>query len=266
MVMADPTQIHQILMNLCANAAQAMSNSGGILEVNLSSFDLGLKDRELYPDLEPAPYFLLTVSDTGKGMTAEVLQRIFEPFFTTKEDGQGTGLGLAVVHGIVKNHDGAVRVQSQQDQGTKFHVLLPKVEVADQYHPEFASPIPYGKERILFVDDEELLVDLGKQMLEVLGYHVLAETNPLTALETFRKAPEAFDLVITDMTMPKMTGYALAREIMGIRSDIPVILCTGYSESISEEEAKAGGIKEFIMKPLAIIDLAKMIRRVLDRD
>ena len=217
------------------------------------------------PDLPAGDYVRLTVSDTGCGMSPEVMSRIFEPYFTTKAEGEGTGLGLAVVHGIVKSHQGTINVYSEPGKGTVFHVYLPQIERAANEQRELdEAPLPIGDERILFVDDEPILANLGKLMLETLGYAVVTRTSGVEALELFRDNPGSFDLVITDMTMPRMTGAELARELMRIRADIPIILCTGFSYSMSEEKAKAIGIREYAMKPLIRQDLARIVRKVLD--
>ncbi|MBW2168751.1 MAG: PAS domain S-box protein [Deltaproteobacteria bacterium] len=263
-VEADPTQIHQVLMNLGANAYYAMSDEGGILEVNLSEIHLDSRSASRYSDLDPGKYVKLTVSDTGYGMTPEVLERIFEPYFTTKEKGTGTGMGLAVVHGIVKGCGGSIIVESEPGKGTVFHVYLPRIEREEvKAEPEATGPLPTGHERILFVDDELPLVEIGKQILERLGYEVTTRTSSIEALELFKAKPDRFDLVITDMTMPNMTGDRLAKELMKIRPDIPVILCTGFSERITEEKAKEMGIRAFAMKPIVIRDLANTVREVL---
>ena len=262
--LADPTQIHQVLMNLCTNAEHAMQGTGGLLAVSLNDVmvDSEFEARQLV--ISPGPYLRLEVSDTGHGMRAEVKERIFDPFFTTKEPGKGTGMGLSVVHGIIKNHKGAITVKSKPGQGTTFEVFLPvsqnKVELTTDAGTEF----PTGNERILFVDDEKTLVDLGRQILERLGYSVESRTSSIEALEMFKTRSDEFDLVITDMTMPNLTGEKLARELMKIRADIPVILCTGFSEHITEEHAKGLGIKEFILKPIVMNKLAEIVRSVLD--
>jgi CheY-like chemotaxis protein len=193
------------------------------------------------------------------------LDRIFEPYYTTKEKGEGTGLGLSVVHGIVKNYGGTITAYSEPGKGSTFHVYLPVIQEGGEV-PGIAevAPIPTGNEHILFIDDEPALVEIDKQMLERLGYEVTTRTSSMEALELFRTKPDQFDLVITDMTMPHMTGERLANELMNIRSDIPVIICTGYSELISEEKAKEMGIRAFVMKPLVIRDLAKTVRGVLE--
>jgi nitrogen-specific signal transduction histidine kinase/ActR/RegA family two-component response regulator len=263
---ADPTQIHQVLMNLCTNAAHAMSENGGVLEVSLTKFDMDAGTSGVNSEIEPGPYLKLRVSDTGSGMPPEILSRIFDPYFTTKETGKGTGLGLAVVHGIVKSHRGAITVSSEPGKGTTFDIYFPRGDIIQAPSElERIEPLPLGgRERILFVDDEKAIVEIGQKLLERLGYEVVSRTSSVEALELFRAKPESFDLVVTDMTMPNMTGDKLARELMGIRPDIPVILCTGFSERITEEKAKLLGIREFVMKPLVMKDLAKSMRRALD--
>jgi len=266
-ILADPTQIHQVLMNLCTNAAHAMRDKGGILSVSLSSVetdaDAYLVSR--YPDLKPGPYVRLTVGDSGHGVDPSILERIFDPYFTTKGPGEGTGMGLAVVQGIVNRHGGMITVNSEIGKGTSFHALFPRIEQEIVPEDMLAEALPTGSERILFIDDEKTLVDLGKGMLESLGYSVTIKTNSLEALETFLAEPDAFDLVITDVTMPAMTGIELAKELMAIRPDIPIILCTGFSELINEKQAKEMGIQEFVMKPFVIGKHAKTIRKVLER-
>jgi two-component system, cell cycle sensor histidine kinase and response regulator CckA len=266
MVLADPTQIHQILMNLCTNAGQAMRASRGVLNVRLRQTQVGTDlFSPIFSDLQPGFYLELTVSDTGCGMSAATLERIFDPYFTTKEPGEGTGLGLAVVQSIVKNHGGTITAESEPGKGSSFHVFLPaiKEDVEPIYTAQIRPMLPGENERILFVDDEELLASLGKQVLEALGYSVVIQTNGLEALETFRLRPYAFDLVITDMTMPGLTGRELAGEVMAIRPEIPIILCTGYSESIDQKTAMEAGIRGFIMKPMLIRELSDLIRKVL---
>ncbi|MEA2039442.1 MAG: ATP-binding protein [Thermodesulfobacteriota bacterium] len=276
---ADPSQMHQVIMNLCTNAGHAMQGDGGVLEVKLQNVDFGLgigdvKDEKLRSKirilksetgLDPGPYLRLTVSDTGHGITHDVEERIFDPYFTTKEKGEGTGLGLSVVHGIVKDHGGTIMVYSEPGKGSTFHVYLPLIR-GQAVKPEINehAPVLKGNERILFIDDEQALADMGKQMLERLGYEVTIRTSSIEALELFHKKSDQFDLVITDMTMPKMTGDKLAKELMKIRRDIPVILCTGFSERISEEKAKEMGIKAFTMKPIVMRDMTKTVRKVLD--
>ncbi len=266
-VEADPTQIHQMLMNLCTNAAQAMGEDGGILEVSLNRVDLNGESSADYPGITPGPYLRLRVSDTGHGMTPEVLKRISEPYFTTKEVGKGTGLGLSVVHGIVESHGGGIAVSSEPGKGTTFDILLPRIDTDKiPSKPDRSGPPPLGRhERVLFVDDETHLAEIARSMLDRLGYETVVKTSSLEALELFQARPDYFDLVITDVTMPGLSGDRLAKELLRIRPDIPIILCTGFSEHISEEKAKAWGIRELVMKPLGMEDLAKVIQQALGR-
>ncbi len=262
-VMANPTQVHQVIMNICTNAAHAMRENGGILEIAMKEITLdedSIKDKSL--DL--GTYQQLSISDTGHGMTPEIANRIFEPYFTTKGKGEGTGMGLAVVHGIVKNHGGEISVYSEPGRGTTFHVFFPVTQVEDIDSIPEMEPIQGGTERILYVDDEMNLADMGKQMLESLGYRVDSRTSSIEALEAFRSGPNKFALVITDQTMPNMTGLQLSRELRNIRPDIPIILCTGFSESVNEENFKSLGISQFVMKPIVRKDIARIIREVLD--
>jgi len=263
---ADSTQIHQVLMNLCTNAAHAMREKGGILKVNLSNVDFDAEAAEPVPDLTPGSYINLTVSDAGHGMDSKTMERILDPYFTTKATGEGTGLGLAVAHGIVRSYGGAIKVVSEPGKGSTFEVFIPRIDYPKDL-PETGEPaeLPTGNERILFVDDEETLVYAGQAMLERLGYEVIARTSSVEALEAFRAQPDKFDLVVTDMTMPNKTGTELARELLQIRPDIPIILCTGFSEVILEETAKTIGIREFIIKPIVMKDMAETVRKVLDK-
>jgi CheY-like chemotaxis protein len=263
-VMADPTQIHQILMNLCTNAQQAMSEKGGTLEISLTNVELDRAFTANHPGMIPGPYVCLTVSDTGHGIPPDIMPRLFDPFFTTKKQGEGTGLGLAVVHGIVKSHGGEIIVRSEPGKGSVFSVYLPVCEVSTTLDTQNNKEIPNGNERVLFIDDEISIMDLGMQVLNQLGYHVEARNSSIAALKLFRNHPDRFDLVITDMTMPNMTGLQLAREMLHIRPDIPIILCTGFSHTVNEEKAKEIGIREFIMKPISIGEIARVIRRALD--
>jgi CheY-like chemotaxis protein len=253
-------------MNLCTNSAAAMSDDGGLLEVHLTNVNVDSRMTPMYLDVEPGAYLKLSVSDTGHGMTPAVLEKIFDPYFTTKEKGKGTGLGLAVVHGIVKRHRGDITVDTTPGKGTAFHVYLPRIakETANEKTHAVES-LPKGHECILFVDDEEDLVEIGSQMLSHLGYEVVTQSNSLEVLDLFRTQPERFDLVITDMTMPNLTGDKLAKELLKVRPDIPIILCTGFSECITEEKAKEIGICEFSLKPFVMRDLAVTTRKVLDR-
>jgi PAS domain S-box-containing protein len=262
---ADATQIQQLLMNLCTNAAHAMRETGGVLEVRLTNVVSEPALTEQMPDLKIGPYLKLSVTDTGHGIQPGDKERIFDPYFTTKEKGEGTGLGLAVVQGIVKSHEGGIMVESTIGKGSAFHVYLPRIEKKMPADVAPASPLPTGRERILFVDDEKTLVEIGKQMLERLGYKVETRTSSVEALKLFQADPARFDLIITDMTMPNMTGEKLALEIIKIKPDAPVVLCSGYSNLMAENIAREIGIRAFVMKPLVLQDLATTIRRVLDR-
>ncbi len=264
--MADPTQIHQIVMNLITNSYHAMEETGGNLNVTLKEVELEAGEL-IDSTMDPGSYVCLTLADTGPGMEQSVIDRIFDPYFTTKKEGKGTGLGLSVVHGIVKSHGGHISVYSERGKGTEFNVYLPLIltqeETAEEKTP---LPIEKGNESVLLVDDRKEIVSLAKSMLYKLGYHVTARTSSIEALEAFRANPHNFDLVITDLTMPNMTGDKLAQKLMAIRPDIPVILCTGFSEKMSEEKAKDLGIKGFLMKPIVMSDLAKTIREVLEKN
>lgn len=266
LVLADPTQLHQVLVNLCTNASHAMREAGGLLEVSLTDVNLESETKVGDEFLARGPYVKLSVSDTGCGMEKEVMERIFEPFFTTKKVNEGTGLGLSVVHGIVKSHNGAIAVDSTPGKGTTFDVFFPKVESNEVQAPESSEPATPKQEVILLVDDEKVMVDVTKQILERLGYAVVATTSSIVALEAFQEEPDEFDLVITDQTMPNMTGTQLARELIAIKPDIPVILCSGYPENVNLEEVQSIGIKKFITKPISKQDIAALIREVLDRE
>jgi CheY-like chemotaxis protein len=264
-IFADSTQINQVMINLFTNAAHAMENTGGELNVTLTDVEIDDADLESFSDLEPGKYIKLTISDTGHGIAPAILKRIFEPYFTTKEKDKGSGMGLSVVHGIVKSHNGHITAYSEPGSGTSFNVYLPiLLQEAKEVETISIETIPKGKERILLVDDEVQIVRLIQQMLERLGYQVALRTSSLETLEVFRAKPDKFDLVITDLTMPNMTGDRLAKKLMKIRSDIPIILCTGFSEKMSLEKSNALGIKGFLMKPVVKSDLAKTVRKVLD--
>ena len=264
-VMADPTQIHQILINLCTNAGHAMHQKGGVLEVSLSDEELDEEFAAQYPDINPGQYMKLSVSDTGHGIPPDVLEKIFDPFFTTKEREEGTGMGLAVVHGIVRGHGGTITVYSEAEKGTTFNVYLPVFGLAKKPETKGTAPLPNGSEHILFVDDEKPLVDLGKELLERQGFRVTPRTSSIEALELLKSKPDKFDLVVTDMTMPNMTGKDLAKEIIRLRPDIPILICTGFSEVMTAKEAKAAGIRAFIRKPLISAELITTIREELDK-
>ena len=264
MVLADATQLHQVLMNLCANAEHAMREAGGVLEVSTDPVEVDDADAACHPELQPGSYVRVRVRDTGSGIPAKALDRIFEPFFTTKTVGEGTGMGLAIVHGIITKHGGVIRAESAPEAGTTFTIYLPRLpDAAPNAATASTAVMPQGQGRILFVDDEELLASLAEGLLVYLGYDVTAHTNSLEALEAFRAAPESFDLVITDQTMPTMTGATLVAELRRIRPDIPIILCTGFSHLMDEEKAEALGVDAFVMKPGITHELAVAIQRVL---
>ncbi len=280
LVSADPTQVHQIAMNLITNAYHAVEQSGGIINVELketatgsnigiSHPAFGEKD-ELPPhampgDILPGGYACITVSDTGTGIDQTLVDKIFDPYFTTKEQGKGTGLGLSVVHGIVKEHGGDIRVYSEVGKGTAFHVYLPLLKDDRDSKTAVATGMyPTGCERILLVDDEESIAVVERMMLEKLGYQITVRTNSLDAVSAFKASPGNFDLVISDKGMPLMTGEQLARELISIRPEIPIIICTGFSDEIDEQQSKAMGIKGFLMKPVSLVDMAEMVRKVLD--
>lgn len=265
-VLADPVQINQVLINLCINAVHAMGDKGGVLEVGLEDVELDSGDAIQYHDLPSGKYVRLTVSDTGHGIESMLLKRIFDPYFTTKGVGKGSGMGLSVVHGIVKSHGGCVAVNSEPGKGTVFNVLFPCVEDKPEPEVEISIEIPRGKGKILFVDDEKAIIDIMQPMIERLGYEVSVRTSSIEGLEAFRANPNRFDLVITDFTMPNMTGMELAKALFKLRSDIPVILCTGYSEHINEDKAKRSGIRAFVVKPVVLSEIASTIRKVLDND
>ncbi len=263
-VYADPSQVQQILMNLSTNAAQAMDD-GGRLYISLNRTDFGSKDLLPESDMLPGTYLVLSVKDTGQGMDAATVKRVFEPFFTTKEHGRGTGLGLSVVYGIVKGHKGGASVSSAPGKGSEFRIYLPAARVEAAEEADDMGAFQGGNESILYVDDEPDLARLGEVLLSRLGYRVEAMTSSREALRTFMSAPSRFDLVVTDQIMPEMTGAVLAQRVLGVRPDIPIILITGHSETMSAEQAKEIGINEFIMKPVSTRELAGTIRRALER-
>ncbi|MBU0679826.1 MAG: PAS domain-containing protein [Proteobacteria bacterium] len=265
-IMADPTHVHQILMNLCTNAYQAMLETGGILRVSLAEVEIGLHDLTTKFNLTPGPHVLLEVTDSGPGIPKEIIDKIFEPYFTTKGKGKGTGLGLAVVHGIVKNYKGAITVYSEPGKGSVFRIYFPSIaaESALKQSDKDSTSLPRGKERILLVDDEVMIVALLEKMLSGLGYKISGFTNCEDALAAFRTYPDNYDLIITDMTMPKITGDKLAKEILSVRPDMPIILCTGFSHMVSNENAHELGIRKYLTKPILRRDLAIAVRDVLD--
>jgi PAS domain S-box-containing protein len=261
-VLCDPVQIQQVLMNLCTNAADAMRERGGVLEIELSDFAV-LTDPDIL-GLRRGSFMRLSVSDTGHGISPDIADRIFDPFLTTKEVGRGTGLGLSVVHGIVRGCDGAITVESPPGEGATFRVYLPQVREEHAEAIEAAKRVPGGRERILFIDDEEALIEMSEEILTDLGYNVTSRMSSREALALLKEDPNRFDLIITDQTMPGMTGIELARQILAIRADMPIIMCTGFSELVDADKAKAAGIRAFAMKPMTKREIAKTIRKVLD--
>lgn len=262
-VLANATQLHQVIMNLCTNAAHAMEESGGTLEVGLEKRQFAGADAGRH-GVAPGHYLQISISDTGHGISPALQQRIFDPYYTTKAQGKGTGMGLAVARGIVQSHGGAIQVESQVGKGACFNILFPLTSALAVPSSEKKESLPTGTESVLFVDDEPVLTELGQQMLKRLGYRVTSCEDSQQALRLFMKDPYQFDLVITDTTMPNMRGDILASRMLAIRPDIPVFLCTGYSEQITQEKASQIGIAAFLMKPLSIGDLAFSLRRTLD--
>jgi PAS domain S-box-containing protein len=260
-IFANPTHIQQLVMNLCTNASQAMEN-GGSLTVKLSNVDMDQSPPD--SDLKPGSYVELIIKDSGHGITSENKKRIFDPFFSTKQAGDGTGLGLSVVHGIVLSNNGSITVDSKPDKGTSFEILFPKANGTGEAMETDMLTMKTGTEKLLFIDDEDSIVDAGQRMLERLGYDVTTQTDSIEALELFGRYPEDFDLVITDTTMPHMSGMELSSKLMEIRPDIPIIICTGYSHLLTFEKAKAIGIKDYVMKPFEKQVMANTIRNVLD--
>ncbi len=251
-------------MNLCTNAVHAMRKDGGTLEITLTDVELDSDFASTHQEIQPGAHLKLTVSDTGHGISPEVINRIFDLFFTTKPKEEGTGLGLSVVHGIVKNCGGTIIVCRQPDKGTTFQLYFPIITDKAAEKLEEYEIIPTGTERILMVDDEKTMIDISKRILKSLGYAVEVRTSSLEALACFKAMPDKFDLVMSDITMPLMTGDMLAQELMKIRPDLPVILCTGFSETITKEKAETIGIKGFLLKPMLKKEMAHMIRMVLD--
>ena len=262
-VLADPVQIQQVVMNLCTNAAHAMREKGGVLDLHLSDFSVAPSEAKS-DGMKPGLYIKLVVRDTGIGIPPEVINRIFDPFFTTKKPDEGTGLGLSVVKGIIQQHDGYIDVESQPGKGSVFTVYLPKV--AEQSGREVVSeePVPTGHERVLLIDDEKALTETGQEFLEGLGYEVTVRNSSVEALELFRDDPGRFDLIVTDLTMPDMTGLELAKACMVLRSDIPIVLATGFSHMVNATAAREAGIRAMVMKPLTKEELGRTVRKALD--
>ena len=264
-ILGDVTQMQQVLMNLCTNAAQAMEG-GGVMQVALERFEVdGGQALAISPEMRQGAYLRLSVQDTGTGISKEILPRIFDPFFTTKEVGKGTGMGLSVAHGLVRAHSGFITAESQKGAGSRFSVYLPIIDTEPQEEaPEETANLPRGRERVLFVDDEEAIAHLGQQILSRLGYQVTAATSSTRALEIYRQDPGSYDLVITDYAMPDMNGDRLAREMLSISPELPVIVCTGFTERMDAAKARDLGVRGFVLKPLNVKDLAQLVRRVLD--
>ena len=262
-VFADPVQIQQVVMNLCTNSAHAMREKGGILDIELSECSVSPSGGRSQ-GIKPGLYVKLTVRDTGAGISPEIIGKIFDPFFTTKKPGEGTGLGLSVVDGIVTQHDGYITVASEPGEGSVFTVYLPRVAGIAPTETARGDAVPGGSERVLFVDDEEALVEMGQELLEALGYRVTTRTRSTDALATLKADPTAYDLIITDQTMPDMTGIELAKAVLALRPDMPVILCTGFSHLVDADQARAAGIREFALKPLTKAEIAETIKKVLD--
>ncbi len=263
-VLADSTRIHQVIMNLCTNASHSMLARGGTLEVRLENFQIDESLAGDYLNLDAGSYVCLTVSDTGHGMDPETLKQIFDPYFSTKEPGEGTGLGLSVVHGIVSGLGGSIKVYSEQGTGTTFNVILPRIESEDREVNEWPRIYPGGSETILLVDDEEAVLDVTREMLETLGYQVISRISSLEAYQAFLTTPDRFDLVITDHTMPKMSGIELIHKMLVTRKSLPIILCTGFSAGITRKKMDTIGAQAMLNKPVLKQELAQTIRKVLD--
>jgi len=263
-ILATPVEVQQVLMNLLSNASLAMQEKGGISYVSIMDVDLEPGNPFLEPEMLPGEYVKLTVTDTGTGMTPDVMERMFDPFFTTRKVGHGTGLGLAVVYGIVKKLQGNITVESNPGVGSTFQVFFPRVRTDSQSETLAPEQSRGNRERVLFIDDDESLVEWGQVILERLGYEVTVMNDSTEAFEIFSVDPSRFDLVITDQTMPGMIGLRLAKELLKIRPDIPIILLTGHSDAVTPDSLEEAGIKEFLMKPLRKEQLAEVIRRVLD--
>jgi two-component system, cell cycle sensor histidine kinase and response regulator CckA len=264
MILGEPTQIHQVMINLCTNAVHAMEKTGGYLDISLEQKEIGLENREIYPDLKEGKYLKLSITDDGGGIAPGHLERIFEPYFTTKDVGKGSGMGLAVVHGIVKNHDGLIKVSSVLGQGTTFDLFFPAIEAEEKIQKNVEQSYPMGNEYIMIVDDDELILKMEKKILSCLGYRVESFTSPLNALEQFLVSPERFDLVIADMAMPKMTGDIFIKEILKIKPGLPSILCTGYSEGIHNTKLVEMGITGLLIKPIDMQKMAVAVKKALN--
>ncbi len=265
LILADTSQMQQVIMNLCTNAAHAMREKGGTIDIDVGDVTFSSTSEVPHSSMSPGPYVRLSVTDTGEGMRDEIVPKIFEPFFTTKGAGEGTGLGLSVVLGIIESHGGAITVESMPGRGATFAAYLPRLaEESPSGKEEISGTLPRGNERILFIDDEQLLAEMGEELLAELGYRVVSKTGSREALAVFRVDPLAFDLVITDQTMPDLTGLALAGEMLSLRPDLPIILCTGFSYTVDVKSASSAGIRALLMKPVTKRELAHLVRKVLD--
>jgi len=263
-VLAEPTQLHQIIINLCANAHFAMREQGGVLTVRLVDIELSPSEAGRYPGMPPGPYMHLSVSDTGRGIPAEIQAKIFDPFFTTKEKGEGTGMGLTMVQSIVRSYHGMISFESEMGKGTTFNILLPVVEAGED-DPAVSQPIlAKGSERILVVDDERVLAEMTRSMLVSLGYQVTALSSSQKALELFESDPQAFDLVFADVSMPEISGDDLARRMLRLRPDLPIILMTGFSNRLNHENTRQMGVRRLLYKPLTLQKISRNVREVLD--
>jgi CheY-like chemotaxis protein len=266
LIMADPTQMHQVIMNLGTNAVQAMPPKGGVVEVLLKNAPVQAYSKLVEHGLNPGKHVELTVKDNGAGIPSHLYERLFEPYFTTKPMSEGAGLGLAVAHGIVTAHNGIILLNSRIGSGSRFTVYIPSISKSAALSETPERPVPTGKERILFVDDEAAIVEISGEMLEDLGYDTVTQTDAIQALNLFKSDPNRFDLVITDMSMPRLSGLEFAAEIIALRPEIPVVICTGFSSRLNEEEARQLGVRAFLLKPILRNQLAQTIRSVLDKE
>lgn len=263
-VLADPTQLHQIVMNLCTNAFHAMEQSGGVLSVSLKDTDIDMETASQYPDLAPGKHIKLCVSDTGEGITKGIMDKIFDPFFTSKSTGKGTGMGLSVVHGIVKSHKGIITVKSEPSKGTSFEVYIPQIKETKKIAAKARKEKKSWNGNVLIVDDDEIVAKSIKMLLTIMGFNAIISTDGIKAIKLFKGKPDHFDLIITDMTMPNMTGDILSKKLLSVKPDIPIIICTGFSEHIDEDKAIQLGVKAFIMKPVLRNSLEEAIEKSLD--
>ena len=264
-ILADPTQMHQVVLNLCVNASHAMEEKGGILTIELSQVDIDAKSVKYYTNLKEQTYIRLIVSDTRVGMDEAIIERIFESFFTTKDVNKGTGMGLSTVHGIARGHSGDISVYSEKGKGSSFHVLLPAIKDEKKSEAEEEKSLIGGNETGLIIDDEEMIANMLKEMLEELGYSITIKNNSMNALKEFIQYSDKYNFVVTDLTMPKLTGIDLVKEFRKINSELPVVLITGYGEKIPGDVYKHYGINEVVAKPIVLVQIAEAIRRAIDK-